>query len=60
MLIGLFWEVEHSALYKPAPQLKGIERYPEMKARRSGVYSAFVALEQEFEILVHPEPHGNQ
>jgi ppGpp synthetase/RelA/SpoT-type nucleotidyltranferase len=24
MLTGLFWEVEHSAIYKPAPLLKGV------------------------------------
>ncbi len=23
LLIGLFWEVEHSAIYKPAPNLRG-------------------------------------
>ena len=26
MLIGLFWEVEHDAIYKPSPRLRGIEK----------------------------------
>lgn len=31
MLTGLFWEIEHSAIYKPSPQLRGVTRSLEMK-----------------------------
>lgn len=30
MLIGLFWEVEHSAMYKPTPRLKSVVESLEM------------------------------
>jgi hypothetical protein len=54
MLIGLFWQVEHSAVYKPAPQLKGV---PEsLKQTRSEVYKALRAFEAEFERLVRRDP----
>jgi hypothetical protein len=33
MLTGLFWDVEHSAIYKPSPELRGITRSLEMKSR---------------------------
>lgn len=52
MLIGLFWEVEHSAIYKPIPQLKGIDRSLKMKPRLSEVYRALRAFEEEFEAQV--------
>ncbi len=52
MLIGLFWEVEHSAIYKPSPQLKGIDRSEPMKQRRSAVYRALKAFDDEFEAQV--------
>ncbi len=52
MLTGLFWEVEHSAMYKPHPRLKGIDRSLEMRKRREGVYSALQRFEDEFERLV--------
>jgi hypothetical protein len=26
MLVGLFWDVEHSTLYKPTPELRGVAR----------------------------------
>jgi hypothetical protein len=55
MLIGLFWEVEHSALYKPIPKLKGIDREPEMRQRRSDVYDRLTAFEGEFERLVRAQ-----
>ena len=52
MLIGLFGEVEHSAMYKPSPQLKGVDRAPPMKELRQEVYPALRAFEKEFENLV--------
>jgi len=51
MLTGLFWEVEHSAIYKPAPNLKGIARSLTMQDRSSKVYGALKAFEDEFERL---------
>jgi len=49
MLTGLFWEVEHSAIYKPAPNFKGIASSLLMRDRRSEVYRALAGFEEEFE-----------
>jgi hypothetical protein len=49
MLTGLFWEVEHAAIYKPAPDLKGLMSAAAMQARTSEVYRALIAFEKEFE-----------
>lgn len=46
-LIGLFWDVEHAAIYKQAPRLKGLE--PVMREQTSDVYLALKAFEDEFE-----------
>ncbi|MGD0569009.1 MAG: hypothetical protein ABSA78_11435 [Candidatus Sulfotelmatobacter sp.] len=54
MLIGLFWEVEHSTVYKPAPELKGAP--DSLKQTRSEVYKALRAFEAEFERLVRRDP----
>jgi hypothetical protein len=54
MLIGLFWEVEHSAIYKPSPRLRGVAAHLEMKRCASEVYKALRAFEQQFEALL---PH---
>ncbi len=51
MLTGLFWEVEHSAIYKPHPRLKGIAGSLEMRERTDGVYRALQRFEDEFERL---------
>ena len=50
--IGLFWEVEHAAIYKPAPQLRGVAREPAMQERTRVVLKALGAFEQEFEDLI--------
>ncbi|MGH9584156.1 MAG: hypothetical protein ACRD4O_14605, partial [Bryobacteraceae bacterium] len=52
MLKGLFWEVEHSAIYKPSPQLRGIARSLEMKEPIANVHRALRRFEEEFEELV--------
>lgn len=52
MLTGLFWEVEHSAIYKPSPQLRGVTRSLEMKKPITGVFKALRRFEEEFERLV--------
>jgi ppGpp synthetase/RelA/SpoT-type nucleotidyltranferase len=52
MLTGLFWEVEHSAMYKPAPALRGVARLPEMQRRYEEVLTALNGFEQEFETSV--------
>ena len=53
MLTGLFWEVEHSAIYKPTPSLKGIARSLEMQQRTKDVLSALRRFEEEFERFGH-------
>lgn len=52
MLTGLFWEVEHSAIYKPSLQLRGVARALEMKEPIENVLRALRAFEDEFERLV--------
>lgn len=56
MLAGLFWQIEHSTTYKPAPQLKGVVRSLEMRQRTSDVLRALRAFENEFERLVRRDP----
>jgi hypothetical protein len=46
-LIGLFWDVEHAAIYKQAPNLKGLG--PVMRGQTSAVYRALKEFEDEFE-----------
>ncbi len=53
MLTGLFWEVEHSAIYKPAPRLKGVAQHFLMKQRTREVLGALKAFEDQFEALIH-------
>jgi ppGpp synthetase/RelA/SpoT-type nucleotidyltranferase len=63
MLIGYFWEVEHSAMYKPAQSLSGIMKSRQMQELRTGVESALSRFEEEFERFVKmnsdmPSPHS--
>jgi ppGpp synthetase/RelA/SpoT-type nucleotidyltranferase len=53
MLVGLFWEVEHSAIYKPAPQLRRVARSVAMQQRSKEVSDSLKAFEDEFEALIH-------
>jgi ppGpp synthetase/RelA/SpoT-type nucleotidyltranferase len=53
MLTGLFWEVEHSAIYKPAPRLRSVARSLVMQQRSKEVFDALKAFEDEFESLIH-------
>jgi len=46
-LIGLFWDVEHAAIYKQTPNFKRLERI--MREQTSAVYCALKAFEDEFE-----------
>lgn len=52
MLIGYFWEVEHSALYKPGPSLRGVGKSTEMKQLKAGVETALSHFEAGFEDFV--------
>lgn len=49
MLVGLFWEVEHSAIYKPLPELRGATRSLPMQERTQDVLRSLAAFEEEFE-----------
>lgn len=51
-LIGSFWDVEHSALYKTSPNLQGVMGAPSMKERQRAVLSALRDFETEFERLI--------
>ena len=52
MLIGLFWEVEHAALYKPRPELKAISASFEMREKRDAVYEALDEFEKSFKSII--------
>ncbi len=56
MLTGLFWEVEHSAIYKPAPQIRSAARSLAMQQRSKEVIDALKAFTDQFESLIHPLP----
>jgi ppGpp synthetase/RelA/SpoT-type nucleotidyltranferase len=49
MLVGLFWDVEHSTLYKPTPELRGVARSLAMQERNQEVLRSLAAFEEEFE-----------
>jgi hypothetical protein len=52
ILTGLFWEVEHLAMYKPDPRLSGIARHCGMMQRRTDVLQALKAFEEQFEPFI--------
>jgi ppGpp synthetase/RelA/SpoT-type nucleotidyltranferase len=51
MLTGLFWEVEHEAIYKPRPEYRGVANSLQMRERSQEILDAFKAFEEEFESL---------
>jgi len=58
MLAGLFWEVEHSANYKPAPRLKDIAESLTVRERSTAVLRALKDFEEEFERSVNVDVEG--
>ena len=56
MLTALFWEVEHSVIYKPSLRLKGVARSLEMQRRNRDVLKALKAFEDEFANLIRRDP----
>jgi len=52
MLVGLFWEVEHGAMYKPDPSLVDIANSREMKLLKNDVEFALSRFEAVFESFV--------
>lgn len=56
MLTALFWEVEHSVIYKPSPSLKGVARSLEMQQRTRDVLKGLKAFEDEFANLIRRDP----
>jgi ppGpp synthetase/RelA/SpoT-type nucleotidyltranferase len=55
MLTGLFWEVEHSAIYKPDARLSGIADHRGMRERTRDVAKALKAFEEQFEALARQD-----
>jgi ppGpp synthetase/RelA/SpoT-type nucleotidyltranferase len=49
LLVGLFWEVEHAAIYKPSPSLRGVEKSPAMQTKTAAVLAALRDFEEEFD-----------
>jgi ppGpp synthetase/RelA/SpoT-type nucleotidyltranferase len=53
MLVGMFWEVEHAALYKPSAPLRGMEVELKMQHRYADVIRTLDEFEAEFESLAN-------
>lgn len=53
-LVGLFWDVEHAAIYKPSPQFKGV--LAGMEEHTVNVYKVLADFETEFERLIQRDP----
>ena len=56
MLIGLYWDVEHSAIYKPASAMKALRDKTgsePLEALNASVVRALLNFEAEFERFVH-------
>jgi ppGpp synthetase/RelA/SpoT-type nucleotidyltranferase len=53
LLIGLFWEVEHAAIYKPNPNLHGVVRSTAVIQRRDEVLSALERFGSAFEEAIN-------
>ncbi|MFH0925976.1 MAG: hypothetical protein V1872_10180 [bacterium] len=51
MLTGLFWEVEHEAIYKPKHEFQKIASSFEMRKRIQEVLDALESFEETFEKL---------
>jgi ppGpp synthetase/RelA/SpoT-type nucleotidyltranferase len=49
MLIGMFWEVEHGALYKPGERLRQVEISVKMQRHYTQVIRALSSFEEKFE-----------
>jgi hypothetical protein len=60
MLTGLFWEVEHAAIYKPSPRLVDLVRRPVMQERVNDVLKSLEAFEEEFEKLIRLDRTSEQ
>lgn len=58
MLIGLFWEVEQSAIFKPLPSLKAALAEPTMRKATGNVYAALKDFDAEFERLIRRDTHA--
>ena len=50
MLIGQFLDIEHSAIYKPSPELEGAKRL--MRDHTNAVFSALQAFDAELDRLI--------
>ncbi|MGK2858693.1 MAG: hypothetical protein ACSLFQ_15945 [Thermoanaerobaculia bacterium] len=52
MLLGQFLQVEHSAIYKPAPKLQDAVRDPKLMEKRNEVFRALREFEEAFELAI--------
>jgi ppGpp synthetase/RelA/SpoT-type nucleotidyltranferase len=60
MLTARFWDVEHSAIYKPSPRLKRVAETWEMQQRTRDVLKALKAFEDELANLIQRDPQGKK
>jgi hypothetical protein len=57
MLIGMFWEVEHGAIYKPGERLRQTEVAVKMQKHYADVVRALSSFEEKFESVATVRPH---
>jgi len=55
MLVGLFWDVEHSAIYKAPPKLVGVAESLTMKRGYEDVLRALRTFEADFDRLIEKD-----
>jgi len=53
LLVGLFWDVEHAAIYKPSPSLRGVEKSSAMQSKTAAVLSVLRDFEEEFDRQIY-------
>jgi hypothetical protein len=59
MLIGNFWDVEHSAMYKPTGWAKGADNNHALKSLRAKVEVSILRFEEQFEEFVRKNAQGS-
>jgi hypothetical protein len=47
-LVGMFWDLEHSAIYKPMPAFAGLREHLDLKEKRARSLQALMDFETEF------------
>jgi ppGpp synthetase/RelA/SpoT-type nucleotidyltranferase len=60
LLTGLFWEIEHAALYKPSERLRELQISERMQTHYAEVIRTLSSFEQEFEAIATRKSPGTE